>query len=89
MTFWEACYADAKSPWIRVGAGFIEFPDEANEVCGMAESALGPIIARLIFGWVAAQREDIADSGGSITSENVGDLLLGMADAGEMRHRRD
>jgi hypothetical protein len=43
----------------------------------------------LLAGWITAQSENVANSGCGIAAENLGDLLLGVADTGEVRDRRN
>lgn len=69
--------------------GFIEFANEAHEIRGISEVALGPIIVRLIERRVTAQGEDVCDAGLRVTLEDELDFGLGMADTGEMRDGRD
>jgi hypothetical protein len=43
----------------------------------------------LIFGWIAAQRKDVANAKGSVAEKKLLYLCFAMPDAGEVRNWRD
>ena len=72
---------DAEAAWVRVQAAFVEALDAAHEFGGMGKGT-GVCLARR---QVAAQSQDVADSGGGIAREQGHDFRLAVAHTGEMR----
>ncbi len=78
VTFGKACDANAKPPWVGMFARFIELTDVPNEVGGVGEGVLRPVIVTGTGGGVASEGEDVADPNGGVAFECGGDFLRAM-----------
>lgn len=87
MAFREACDADAEAPGVWVDSGLVELADEADEVGGVAEIAVGPVVVRPVARGVTAEGEDVRDAGLGVAGEDFPDFVLVVADAGEVGDR--
>lgn len=89
VPFRESGDADAEATRVGMGSGFVELPDEGDQIRGVAEIAIRPVVIRPILGRITSQGQDIADSRIGVAAENVRDVRLRMADAGEVWDRWD
>ena len=85
MTLWKCRDADAEASGVGMRAALVEATDEGDELGCVPERVCAAVVVGAVARRVAAQGEDVADAGRSVLGENLVDLGLVVADAGEVR----
>ena len=88
MAFRETGDPDPESA-AGVVAGLVETADEADQLAGILKGIVAPVVVAPVLRQVAAQGEDGFDPRGGILPQDLLDLLLTVADTGEVRDRRN
>jgi hypothetical protein len=83
VTLWKSSHADPEASPVRVRVGAVELRDSAHKVSGMAKGRGPTAISRRI----ATQSQQVADSVGGVSLQDVVDIALFVAHAGQVWNR--
>ena len=83
VSFGKSGHADPE----RAAVSITECLDVLNQISGMIEVAVGIPTLSGVCRWITAQGKDVSDSGLGVSLEDGVDLMLAVADAGEVGHR--
>ena len=89
VTLGKARHADAESPRVGMGPALIEPVDETHQIDGVLELVLRLVVVGHVARRVTAQCQDVGDTGPCVPLEDLLELMLDVADAGQVRDGLD